>query len=336
MDNHRSREWRDSPGPHACPSTPPSLHTHKLWCTGTLDLWRDGLICAYEFIPAPAKNFKVAGDFGNQSGRVQGRFDCDLSVKHPYDYLGIDLNRSHDSFGEVSEVSHADSCADSLDTEVQGFVVRESLLKDEGNTSLPRASSSPRTSRDHRWNGKKDYGSQWVPIGWSRLSELFQALQGDPMWGNDDILSDEDDSLAVADVAYPYWQKRNGPTFWCHVDARHSNIAKFFGSTCWLHPAVSVALRDEKRLISDRMKHLLYEVPVRVAGGLLFELTGHSIGDPNRDEEDVPVVLRSWYSQNFLITSMHVKGVIDHLNVLGVLEVQVRLVQSFSSSNAQS
>lgn len=80
------------------------------------------------------------------------------------------------------------------------------------------------------------------------------------MWGNDDILSDEDDSLAVADVAYPYWQKRNGPTFWCHVDARHSNIAKFFGSTCWLHPAVSVALRDEKRLISDRMKHLLYEV----------------------------------------------------------------------------
>lgn len=65
---------------------------------------------------------------------------------------------------------------------------------------------------------------------------------------------------------------------------------------------------------------------MRVAGGLLFELTGHSIGDPNRSEEDVPVVLRSWHSQNFLITSMHVKGTVDHLNVLGVMEVQVVLL----------
>lgn len=62
---------------------------------------------------------------------------------------------------------------------------------------------------------------------------------------------------------------------------------------------------------------------MRVAGGLLFELTGHSIGDPTRDEEDVPVVFRSWQSQNYLITSMHVKGVLPNLNVLGVLEVQV-------------
>lgn len=62
---------------------------------------------------------------------------------------------------------------------------------------------------------------------------------------------------------------------------------------------------------------------MRVAGGLLFELTGHSVGDPSRDEDDVPVVFRSWQSQNYLITSMHVKGVVHNLNVLGVLEVQV-------------
>ena len=71
------------------------------------------------------------------------------------------------------------------------------------------------------------------------------------------------------------------------------------------------------------MHLVVLQVPVRVAGGLLFELTGHSIGDPNRNEEDVPVVFRSWHSQNFLITSMHVKGTVDHLNVLGVMEVQV-------------
>ncbi|KAG0566003.1 hypothetical protein KC19_7G030700 [Ceratodon purpureus] len=321
MSNPRGTEWKD-PVPHA------GFHSPRVWSTGTLDLWRDGLICAYEFIPAPTKNFKVAGDFGNQAGPVQGRFDCEISVKHPHEFLGIDLNRSHDSLGGVSAVSRADSGADSLDTEVQGFVVRESLLGrnargDAGpaGTASPRSSSS-RGVRDQRWHGRRQQSSQWVPIGWPRLSELFQAVQGDPMWCHDDAASDDDESLTVADLAHPYWQKRAGPTFWCHVDARHPNVVKLLTNPCWLHPAVSVALRDEKRLISDRMKHLLYEVPVRVAGGLLFELTGHSIGDPNRDEEDVPVVFRSWHSQNFLITSMHVKGTVDHLNVLGVMEVQ--------------
>ena len=72
-------------------------------------------------------------------------------------------------------------------------------------------------------------------------------------------------------------------------------------------------------------------MPVRVAGGLLFELTGHSVGDPTRDEEDVPVVFRSWQAQNFLITSMHVKGVVHNLNVLGVLEVQVHPLNFLAS-----
>lgn len=79
----------------------------------------------------------------------------------------------------------------------------------------------------------------------------------------DEGFSDYDDTeLSVADLAHPYWQMRAGPTFWCHVDARHPKIQQFFLNAQWLHPAVSVALRDEKRLISDRMKHLLYEVPL--------------------------------------------------------------------------
>lgn len=298
-----------------------TFHTPKVQSTGTLDLWRDGLLCAYEFLPMPAKKFKVGADFSNHNGHLQGRLDCEISVKHPHEYLaGIDLNRSHDSFGGVSEDATVSGGVGSLGTEVQGFVVRESLLEKAPSAT----SSSPRGElHDHRWGAtKKEHGPQWIPIGWPRLSELFQAVQGDPMWGNDEGLSDEDDSLTAADLAHPYWQKRKGPTFWCHVDARHPNIQKTLANSCWLHPAVSLALRDEKRLISERMKHLLYEVPVRVAGGLLFELTGHSIGNPYRDEEDVPVVLRSWSSQNFLITSMHVKGVVNHLNVLGVMEVQ--------------
>ena len=75
---------------------------------------------------------------------------------------------------------------------------------------------------------------------------------------------------------------------------------------------------------------------MRVAGGLLFELTGHSIGDESRGEEDIAVVLRCWQAQNFLITSMHVKGIVQHLNVLGVMEVQVYMRGSSSLSSIPS
>jgi len=163
-----------------------TFHTHKVQSTGTLDLWRDGLLCAYEFLPAPTKKFKVGADFGNQNEHLQGRLDCEISVKHPHDYLGVDLNRSHDSFGGVSEDCRPGSTAsggvESLGTEVQGFVVRESLLKDEEEKVTSPTSSSPRglhDHHDHRWNNglKKEPGCQWIPIGWPRLSELFQALQ---------------------------------------------------------------------------------------------------------------------------------------------------------------
>ena len=67
------------------------------------------------------------------------------------------------------------------------------------------------------------------------------------------------------------------------------------------------------------------QVPVRVAGGLLFELLGQSAGDPYVEEDDIPVVLRSWQAQNFLVTALHVKGYGTNINVLGVSEVQVFL-----------
>lgn len=66
------------------------------------------------------------------------------------------------------------------------------------------------------------------------------------------------------------------------------------------------------------------QVPVRVAGGLLFELLGQSAGDPFVEEDDIPIVLRSWLAQNFLVTALHVKGSASNINVLGIAEVQVR------------
>ena len=62
----------------------------------------------------------------------------------------------------------------------------------------------------------------------------------------------------------------------------------------------------------------------------MFELLGQSAGDP-LDEDDIPVVLRSWQAQNFLVTAMHVKGSASNVNVLGVMEVQVHHLNDNSS-----
>ncbi|XP_028786720.1 uncharacterized protein LOC114742670 isoform X1 [Neltuma alba] len=165
--------------------------------------------------------------------------------------------------------------------------------------------------------------SHWVPIGWTRILELVQTVQVDGAWASQQFgTADDEDDFTVADLAAPYWERPSGPIWWCNVAAGHPNIEVWLRNAQWLHPAISVALRDESRLISERMKHLLYEIPVRVAGGLLFELLGQSVGDPFDDEDDVPVVLRSWQAQNFLVTVMHVKGSVSRVNVLGITEVQ--------------
>nr|GEU31729.1 magnesium transporter CorA-like family protein [Tanacetum cinerariifolium] len=141
----------------------------------------------------------------------------------------------------------------------------------------------------------------------------------------------DDNEVTVADIAVPYRERPVGPTWWCHVEAGHPSVHSWLSYSKWLHPAISIALRDESKLISERMKHLLYEVPVRVAGGLLFELLGQSAGDPYIEEDDIPVVLRSWQAQNFLVTALHVKGSATNVNVLGVSEVQELLAAGGSN-----
>lgn len=175
-------------------------------------------------------------------------------------------------------------------------------------------------------------GSYWIPIGWSRILELIQTVQTDVVWASQPIqLSNDEDDITVADVAAPYWERAVGPTWWCHVAAGHPFINTWLSDALWLHPAISIALRDESKLISEHMKHLLYEVPVRVAGGLLFELLGQSVGDPSVDEDDVPVVVRSWQAQNFLVTALHIKGSTSNVNVLGVKEVEELLAAGSSN-----
>ncbi|KAL8506270.1 hypothetical protein ACS0TY_017226 [Phlomoides rotata] len=178
---------------------------------------------------------------------------------------------------------------------------------------------------------ERPLGNYWIPIGWNRISQLLETVQVDVDWASQPMEIDDEDDITVADVAAPYWERPVGPTWWCHVDAIHPLINSWLSNAQWLHPAISIALRDESKLISERMKHLLYEVPVRVAGGLLFELLGQSVGDPCDTEEDIPVVLRSWQAQKFLLTALHVKGSSKNINVLGVSEVQELLAAGGSN-----
>lgn len=103
-------------------------------------------------------------------------------------------------------------------------------------------------------------GSHWIPIGWARISELVQNVQVDCSWEAQQLECIDEDELTAADLATPYWEHPAGPIWWCHLSAGHPSVEAWLSSAQWLHPAVSLALRNESRLISERMKHLLYKV----------------------------------------------------------------------------
>ncbi|XWS12413.1 hypothetical protein CRYUN_Cryun37aG0087600 [Craigia yunnanensis] len=265
------------------------------------DLWTDGLICAFEFIRGHKK--PMNSKYGS---RAQGKRSDDeyLKVQMPANRLteasspGLEAQKlMESSFSYESR----DSVAASLDEYKDGH--------------------SLQSGRFHAM--KRFDGSCWVPIGWERISDLVKTVQINAGWASQQFeLMDNEYDLTVADLAAPYWESPAGPIWWCHMAAGHPSVVAWLNNAQWLHPAVSLALRDESRLISERMKHLLYEVPVRVAGGLLFELLGQSVGDPFVEEDDIPVVLRSWQAQNFLLTVLHIKGNVSGVNVLGITEVQ--------------
>ncbi|XP_010549462.1 PREDICTED: uncharacterized protein LOC104820634 [Tarenaya hassleriana] len=251
------------------------------------DLWTDGLICAFEFVRGTRKN-------------TGGKSVSTLPSKKLDRPLGVSSSPGTGD-GQFFDSSAIDD-------------LRERAVSSHGHKDGQGFQPGKLESFE---------GSRWVPIGWSRISELVQTVQVNSEWPlqSTELMDDEED-VPVADLAAPYWERPGGPTWWCHVVAGHPSVDSWLRNAQWLHPAISLALRDESKLISERMKHLLYEVPVRVAGGLLFELLGQSAGDPSVNEDDVPVVLRSWQAKNFLITVMHIKGNVSNINVLGITEVQ--------------
>lgn len=148
-------------------------------------------------------------------------------------------------------------------------VNRNKLLESSSLTELRSNQFSPfydyRDGHIHKvdpfYSVERYDGSRWVPIGWARISELVQNVQVDGGWFQQQLdLVDDEGDITVADIAAPYWENPAGPIWWCHVAANHPSIQAWLNNAQWLHPAISLALRDESRLISERMKHILYEV----------------------------------------------------------------------------
>ncbi|XP_051125505.1 uncharacterized protein LOC127247614 isoform X2 [Andrographis paniculata] len=265
-------------------------------------LWTDGLICAFEFVRGH-KTSVLSKSLSNIPSPCHGN----NFVKNPMDSDGRPLAmqgpKRDTRFDPAPPVELASNQAGILHVDGQ----------------------HARFNNIHPVERRE--GSHWVPIGWPRLSELVQTMHVDAEWSAQQFeLTDDEEDLTVADLAAPYWERPAGPTWWCHLTAGHPTVEAWINSAQSLHPAIRTALRDESKLMSDRMKHLLYEVPVRVAGGLLFELLGQSAGDPYVEEDDIPVVLRSWQAKNFLITVLHLKGSASRINVLGITEVQELLL----------
>ncbi|KAK4399310.1 hypothetical protein Sango_1406500 [Sesamum angolense] len=281
------------------------LESHRGHCNKDVmpgsQLWTDGLICAFEFIRGHKKSVAPKSSSNTQSFHQVN----DVNVKNQV---------------------HSDGGTDPTSQRLNALLESAPLIG-LGSHQAGYLPVDSQNSLDNFHPVERCEGSRWVPIGWARISELVQTVQVDAGWStqHSEFIDDEDD-LTVADLAAPYWERPAGPTWWCHLSAAHPTAEAWLNAAQWLHPAIRTALRDESKLISDRMKHLLYEVPVRVAGGLLFELLGQSVGDPYVEEDDIPVVLRSWQAQNYLLTVLHVKGSASRINVLGITEVQELLL----------
>lgn len=204
------------------------------------ELWTDGLISAFEYIRGPKK------PINSKSGSripARGQLSGDPSRLHVPENGFTESSSPRQDHNKVLETS---PLYDVRGNDVAPFYdVKDGQIHHSGQLQI----------------FERFEGSYWKPIGWSRISELVQTVQVDTSWASqlNGVLDDEDD-IAVADVATPYWEQPAGPIWWCNVSASHPSVHAWLSSAQWLHPAIGLALRDESKLISERMKHLLYEV----------------------------------------------------------------------------
>nr|CAB3477849.1 unnamed protein product [Digitaria exilis] len=219
------------------------------------ELWTDGLICAFELVKGHKKPFHHKSWPAIEQMQEQG---------------SVMYTRKH------SRRNGHHIIAPKVDESI--------MLENPHQTEFGH---DPSALKDRPVYAGEILDHKWVPIGWSRIAELVQRVHSDASWESDSMeISDSEDDYTVADLAAPYWQRPVGPTWWCHVTAGHPSIDAWLNSAHWMHPAIRTALRDESKLISDRMKYLLYE-ELLLAGGSqtprsVHEVIAHLVGRLSR------------------------------------------------------
>ncbi|XP_049384296.1 uncharacterized protein LOC125848474 isoform X2 [Solanum stenotomum] len=247
-------EGHSSQGIRARKTESQRVHYHKDVMRGS-ELWTDGLICAFEFV----RGDKKFGPKSSTKGLPPDEIDNEI-VKRPV--------RAYRLAEAPVQRTNGNSLLDSTSlVELREHEISPADGKMDNQTSPGQK----------LYNLEKIGGSHWRPIGWARISELIQTVQADFGWSTQQFdLIDDGDDLTVADLAAPYWEHPAGPIWWCHVTAGHPSVDAWLSNAPWLHPAISVALRDEGRLISEKMKHLLYEEQL-LAGGYNAPRTVHEV-----------------------------------------------------------
>ncbi|CAA2963621.1 uncharacterized protein LOC111372077 isoform X3 [Olea europaea subsp. europaea] len=219
------------------------------------ELWTDGLICAFEFIRGHMNTYSSRSKLDIQSSQPKIVKTRKKTISKCKTTDSLPQYFSESNFEEPSLIESGATDSDNLN----GHFYNQNYHL--GCFHPPERSP----------------GNCWMPIGWARISDLLQKVQVNAVWDLQHFeFTDEEDDMTVADIAAPYWERPTGPTWWCHVDASHPFINTWLSNAQWLHPAISIALRDESKLISERMKHLLYE-ELLAAGGSNLPRTSHEV-----------------------------------------------------------
>ncbi|KAH7865023.1 hypothetical protein Vadar_001293 [Vaccinium darrowii] len=157
-----------------------------------IELWTDGLICAFEHIGVHKKPTRPKSH----------------SKIHSPNKIDVEITKKQVPTCELTEASSAIESGRKLTEST-------SLIELGGCCITPledNIESWPSESGHLHSAERLAAGSHWVPIGWARISEQVQTVQVDTGWVSQqfDIMDDEDE-LTVTDLAAPHSERPGGP-----------------------------------------------------------------------------------------------------------------------------
>jgi hypothetical protein len=145
------------------------------------ELWNDGLLCAYEFIPGAKKRHRAGSKLGEHTGHNnQVKFDAELHVHEPQSLLQlVALGSDESPMRSLEAQPHGNEQHNELEGKKRSLASKSGDNQGElkgTNESVSGHWSLP-AGRNLQHPRKKEAGNHWVPISWDRLAELVATVQ---------------------------------------------------------------------------------------------------------------------------------------------------------------